>query len=125
MGRENQEADRWHTPVGTWSVLKDAVRENRHRSTLAERVLWARLRGSQLGVRFRRQHAIGSYIADFYAGSAKLVVEVDGEIHRSQVEADRDRDEYLEAAGMKVLRFTNEEVINQTDAVVEKIQAEL
>ncbi|HEU0074643.1 MAG TPA: endonuclease domain-containing protein [Dehalococcoidia bacterium] len=125
MGREDQEGDRWRTTPAAWTALRGAARANRHGETLAERVLWKRLRGSRLGVRFRRQHAIGSYIVDFYAASTKLVVEVDGEIHRNQIEAARVRDEYLGTAGLKVLRFTNAEVINQTDTVVSRIQAEL
>jgi very-short-patch-repair endonuclease len=87
--------------------------------------MWRHLRGSQLGVRFRRQHTIGSYIVDFYAAAAKLVIEVEGGIHKQQVEADLVREHYLRAAGLKVLRFTNDEVINQTDDVFTRIRAEL
>ena len=123
---ENPEGERWRTPPNTWSVLKDAARENRRKPTLAESVLWHHLRDSQVGdVRFRRQHAIGSYIVDFYASAAKLVVEVDGEIHLTQQEEDRVRDEFLEASGLKVLRFTNEEVISRTEAVLARIRAQL
>ena len=126
MKGSNPEGERWQTRPKTWSVLKDAARDNRHTPTLAERVLWSRLRGSQLqGVRFRRQHTIGSYIVDFYAAAAKLVVEADGEIHRQQTDDDRARDEFLEAAGLKVLRFENEEVVNRIDDVLARIRAEL
>jgi very-short-patch-repair endonuclease len=125
MKREMGEGDRWLSPPEQWKVLKDAARENRREPTTAERVLWQRLRGSQLGVRFRRQHAIGSYIVDFYAPAAKLVIDVDGEIHQTQVDADRVRDGYLRAAGLRVSRFSNEEVLYQTDQVVSKIRAEL
>jgi very-short-patch-repair endonuclease len=94
--------------------------------TECERLLWSRLRRKQiLGVTFYRQKPIGPFIVDFYAPAAKLVVEVDGSQHLEPEHAmrDADRDEYLASLGLSVLRFGNEQVLRQTDAVVEVIQA--
>ena len=96
----------------------------RKQPTDAERVLWQRLRGQQLGVRFRRQHPYLNYVLDFVCLERKLVIEVDGGQH-SESARDRQRDRDLEAAGFKVLRFWNNEVLAQTDAVLEKIVSEL
>ncbi|MEI6776014.1 MAG: DUF559 domain-containing protein [Chloroflexales bacterium] len=100
------------------------ARELRRDLTVAERRLWGALRGLQIGTKFRRQHPIGPYIADFYARDANLVVEVDGDTH-ADTEAqtyDQNRSDYLESLGLRVLRFTNREVINQTEAVLHSIQ---
>jgi very-short-patch-repair endonuclease len=104
--------------------LKHKARQLRKNMTDSERVLWSRLRGKQLfGVQFLRQKPIGDYIVDFYAPRAKLVVEVDGSQHMEaeQAEKDEERNTYLAAVGLKVLRFTSREVIVETDAVVEVI----
>ncbi len=92
--------------------------------TDSERALWSRLRGKQLaGVQFYRQKPIGSYIVDFYAPKANLVVEVDGSQHLAcrQADQDRRRDEYLRGVGLRVLRFNSREVLEETDGVVEAI----
>ena len=81
--------------------------------TEAEEILWSHLRNSQLdGAKFRRQHPIGRYIADFYCHSANLVLEIDGSTHSQsgQVEYDGVREEILNQGGLKVLRFTNEQI---------------
>ena len=111
-----------------WSAVPPAhfgrARELRRDLTVAERRLWGALRGLQIGTKFRRQHPIGPYIADFYARDANLVVEVDGDTH-ADTEAqtyDQNRSDYLESLGLRVLRFTNREVINQTEAVLHSIQ---
>ncbi|MEF3168824.1 MAG: DUF559 domain-containing protein [Deltaproteobacteria bacterium] len=99
------------------------ARELRKETTPAERQLWHALRGEQLGVKFRRQHPIGPYIADFYSWEAGLVVEVDGDSHftpESQA-YDRDRDAYLNSLGLTVLRFSNQEISDQMEGVVGKI----
>lgn len=79
--------------------------ELRKESTSAEKRLWARLRNNQLGVNFRRQHAIGNYIPDFCSPKAKLIIELDGSQHLEQEEYDKERTEYLESQGYKVIRF--------------------
>jgi very-short-patch-repair endonuclease len=87
-------------------------------STPAERKLWSRIRNEQLGVKFRRQHAIGNYIPDFYSPKAKLIIELDGSQHLDQEEYDQERTKYLETQGYKVIRFWNNEVMNNIDAVI-------
>jgi len=92
--------------------------------TEAEKVLWAQLRGRKLkGLKFRRQHPLGNYIADFYCHELKLVIELDGEIHDS-VEAklnDKIRTQYLIENGFQVLRFKNLEVLGEINTVLQKI----
>ena len=91
--------------------------------TEAERILWARIRGKQLGVYFRRQVPIGSYIVDFVSIKSGLVVEVDGGQHLTErgLIGDARREEFLRSKGLSTLRFTNAEVLNETDGVVERI----
>jgi len=96
--------------------------------TRAEKVLWEKLRRKQLeGIRFRRQHPINIFIVDFYCHQANLVIEIDGGIHNEtdQLERDENRTCELENFGLKVIRFTNEEVINQTEKVLIEIMQEL
>jgi very-short-patch-repair endonuclease len=96
--------------------------------TPAEKVLWERLRNRQvIGYRFRRQHPLKDFIVDFFCYDAMLVIEVDGAVHDepSQKERDEQRTIILKRLGIKEIRFTNDEVINRTDQVVKKIEAEL
>ncbi len=87
-------------------------------------MLWQELRGGKLnGLRFRRQHAIGPFIVDFYCHAAKLVVEVDGPIHETSIEDDSNRQAYLENIGLNVLRFKNDEVMTSLPTVLNVIQA--
>jgi very-short-patch-repair endonuclease len=80
------------------------------------------LRGGKAGgLKFRRQHAVGTFIVDFYCVTAGLVVEVDGPIHEYQRDRDTERQAYLEAIGLKVLRFSNDEVSSTLDKVVRAI----
>jgi very-short-patch-repair endonuclease len=105
--------------------LKKPSQELRKNMTDAERLLWSKLRMKQLnGLMFSRQKPIGGYIVDFYCHRAKLVVEVDGGQHFSNVsrEYDRIRDEFLKNTGLKVLRFTNNDVINNIEGVLEVIE---
>ena len=90
----------------------------RKESTPAERKLWSRIRNDQLGVTFRRQHAVGKYIPDFYSPKAKLVIELDGSQHLGQEEYDEERTKYLETLGYKVIRFWNNDVLNNIDGVI-------
>ncbi len=101
-------------------------RDLRKNPTAPEQMLWARLRGGQLGVKFRRQHSIGHYIVDFFAAEVRLVVEVDGNSHcvsETAIRYDRDRDAYLERLGLQILRITNQEVMANRDGVLQHIQA--
>jgi very-short-patch-repair endonuclease len=97
----------------------------RQRSTLSENVLWERLRDRQfLSLKFRRQVAIGPYVADFYCHERRLVLELDGAVHEEERQRahDQNRDANLSSLGYRVLRFTNEEVLKDTDAVLERIR---
>ena len=104
------------------------ARELRKNMTPAEKLLWQRLRNYQLdGFYFRRQHPIKYFIADFYCASADLIVEVDGGVHNAPdaQEWDINRTAELEKLGITVIRFTNEEVINDTENVIQKIRYQL
>jgi very-short-patch-repair endonuclease len=104
--------------------LKGRARSLRANLTDAEQRLWARLRRKQiLGVQFYRQKPIGNYIADFYAPAARLVVEVDGSQHfePTQAEHDRRRTAYLKELGLRVLRYTDRQVLLELDSVAEEI----
>ena len=102
-------------------LLLDNAKEMRSNPTEAESVLWLQLKGKKLGVKFRRQHPIDSFIADFVCLDKKLIIEVDGEIHDFQQEADALRTERLNELGYEVLRFKNEEVLADIDNVLTKI----
>ena len=96
-----------------YKLLREFARKNRAKPTEAEMVLWRELRGSQLGVPFRRQHIIGEYIADFVCLPAKIIIELDGRYHSlpEQQISDEERTQWLEQHGFKVIRFTNEQVL--------------
>jgi len=103
-------------------------RELRSNMTDAEQALWSRLRRKQLkGYQFYRQKIIGNYIVDFYCPRAGLVIEVDGAQHYSEeiLEADRRRDDYIRGNGLTVLRFSNLEVRQNLDGVVERVLVRL
>ena len=107
-----------------YELLKAFARENRNNQTDAEKCLWQQLRGGALGVKFKRQHIIYDFIADFVCLEKMLIIEVDGAYHftDSQAEYDIYRTEELERFGFRVLRFTNEEVIYETQKVIRKIK---
>ncbi|MBI1907543.1 MAG: endonuclease domain-containing protein [Rhodocyclales bacterium] len=86
--------------------------------TDAERKLWRHLRGEQLGAKFRRQHPFQGYVLDFVCFERGLVIEVDGSQHADAAVKDAVRTDVLERAGFRVLRFWNNEVLTQTDAVL-------
>ena len=99
----------------------EAARILRGNMTFYEKLLWERLKLKQIcGLRFRRQHPIDFFIADFYCHEAKLVVEIDGEIHYQHKEYDDGRSAEMERYSIKVIRFTNYEVENKIDFVVKK-----
>ncbi len=102
------------------------ARKLRKEPTPAERKLWAYLRGNKLhGVNFRRQHAIGRYIPDFCSAKDKLIIELDGSQHLEQEEYDDERTKYLESQGYRVIRFWNNQVLNDIETVVRAITIEL
>ena len=92
--------------------------ELRKEPTPAEAKLWSRIRNDQLGVNFRRQHAIGKYIPDFVCIEKKLIIELDGSQHLEQQAYDQERTKQLNSLGYKVIRFWNNEVMKNTDDVI-------
>ena len=90
----------------------------RKESTPAERKLWSKIRNDQLGINFRRQHAVGNYIPDFVCIEKKLIIELDGSQHLEQREYDVERTRYLETLGFRVIRFWNNDVIKNMDGVI-------
>jgi very-short-patch-repair endonuclease len=100
--------------------FRSALRRNQ---TEPEQRLWARLRSKQFGVKFRRQHGVGRYIVDFYCAELGLIIELDGDSHYQEGAPAYDavRDEFMRRLGLRVLRFTNQDVMQQLDAVLEKI----
>jgi very-short-patch-repair endonuclease len=103
-------------------VTRNHLRKN---MTEAELVLWKVLKDRQLcGRKFRRQHSIGHYIADFYCPSEKLIIELDGHHHYTPegISKDLERDGHLEMMDIKVLRFENKEVLNNLTQVVKSIK---
>lgn len=93
----------------------------------AEKKLWYRLRNKQLGFKFRRQYGVGPYVVDFYCAPEKLVIELDGDSHYSAkaIDYDQRRNAYMMQLGLRVMRFTNLEVLVNTDGVLQVIMDEL
>jgi very-short-patch-repair endonuclease len=113
---------------GATSPLFGYARENRQKQTKAENLLWLNLRNRKLKKRkFRRQHPLGKYIADFYCHECSLIVELDGGYHLSPEQADYDKERtlYLENAGLKVIRFSNEEVLEKISSILKEISDHL
>lgn len=93
-----------------------------------ERVLWQRLKQRQLaGVKFRRQASVGRYVVDFYAPQKKLIIEIDGAGHmRASAQTyDQERDAFLSSLGLRVIRFTNVDILENMEGVIEVILASL
>ena len=108
--------------------LKQYSRRLRQEMTDAEKKLWSELRGRQLrGYQFYRQKPIGNFIVDFYCPKAKLVIELDGGQHYSEQEQaeDRQRDDFLQSAGLRVLRFSDRDVFENMSGLIEKIMENL
>ena len=110
-----------------WPELKDLSRENRKEKTPAEDKLWQRLRDNQYGSKVRRQHVVDGFIIDFAFLNEKLLIEVDGDYHNDpeQKKYDDSRTEFLQSLGYKVVRVTNDEVINNFQKVSAIIKSEL
>lgn len=109
-------------PPTLWEKLKPLARQKRHDPTPAENRLWEQLRNRQIAtVKFRRQHPIDKFIVDFYCSDARLVVEADGWIHEYTVDEGAIRQEFLESLGIKVIRFTNDEIFQSLHECLERI----
>lgn len=112
----------WARARMTNQAVKEEARHHRREQTEAERILWARLRNRQLqGWKFRRQYPIGNYIVDFCCPELGLVIELDGGQHASRMDEDKKRTEILTGQGYQVLRFWNNEVLRDTNGVLEVI----
>ena len=102
--------------------MKMAAWKMRDAPTPAEDALWEALKMKKLGgYRFRRQHVMGPYIADFYCPQARLIIEADGVSHNGREREDETRDAWMTSLGLKILRFTNEEILWDFEVVKRKI----
>ena len=110
-----------------YRLLKENAKANRNNMTEAESAFWSLAKGSGLGEKCRRQYIIGEYIVDFFFRKSMLIVELDGGYHftEEQQKEDAIRQDWLEHMGYKVLRFTNEEVLFNTENVISKIKFNL
>jgi imidazole glycerol-phosphate synthase subunit HisF len=108
---------------GAGSILFENAKMLRKTLTPAENILWGYLKTKPSGYKFRRQHPLGIYIADFYCHSLKLVIEVDGLIHNKKEVGGYDKEcqSFIEADGIKAIRFTNEEVETALEKVIAQI----
>jgi very-short-patch-repair endonuclease len=100
----------------------EVARMLRHEHTNAEETLWQHIRSRKIaGLKFRRQHPIDRFIVDFYCADIDLVIEVDGSIH-DEPNADAERQEIIESQGVRVLRFTNQQVLEALEDVLNQIK---
>lgn len=104
--------------------FKNRRKNLRNNMTPQEIILWSRIKNSQIGFKFRRQHGLGPYILDFYCPEKRIVVELDGAHHfkKEGIEHDMKRTSYLESLGVRVLRFTNSEINKNLFGILKKIQ---
>lgn len=115
-----------HHPQMIPEDLKAYAREMRKKMPTAEQLLWYLLRNRRMaGAKFRRRHAIGRYILDFYCVEKKLAIELDGGQHSEQQTYDQHRDAYLEQQGIEVLRFWNNQMLLETEAILEVIYSKI
>ena len=112
---------------GASPIIFANAKHLRRNMTDAEILLWMDLKNGISGLKFRRQHPIGLYIADFYCHKAKLIIEIDGSIHNdpSIKKMDEQREKDLKYLGYKIIRFTNQQVLNNLEKVVESIIKEI
>ena len=113
---------------GASDYLFDNAKALRKRSTTAEHLFWKIVRNRQImGFKFRRQHPLKYFIADFYCHEAMLVIELDGSIHQLEhvKQNDNSREVIISELGIKVLRFTNDDIFTDLDTVINKIENHL
>lgn len=105
---------------------KQRRKDLRVNQTNTEEILWKFIKNKQIkGKKFRRQHSVDNFILDFYCSENRLGVEVDGKIHDSQKEYDVERTRILENLNIKILRFTNEEILNNIENVLKVLEQNL
>jgi cyclase len=109
---------------GASHLIFQNAKELRGQMTAAETALWMHLKNKISGLKFRRQHPIGVYVADFYCHKAKLIIEIDGSIHSLPEIRQKDdiRQKELEGWGYEVIRFSNDQVLTQLETVLETIE---
>lgn len=109
------------------SASKRRRQDLRNNRSEPERKVWALLRNQQMGVKFRRQHGIGPYIADFYCPALKLVVEIDGDSHGSMAGHihDQAREAFMHALGIKTIRLSNDDVMRNIEGVYQCLQQQM
>lgn len=125
---EERVGSKWMTADSfEYGLLKENARGNRKNMTEAESIFWSLVKGGSLGQRCLRQHIIGDYIVDFLFRKSKVIVEIDGGYHftEEQQTDDAQRTEWLVQQGYKVIRFTNEQVLFETDKVIEELKKSL
>ncbi len=110
--------------INNISKLYSRRKDLRNNLTPQEILLWVQLKNSGLGFKFRRQHSIGGYIADFYCPSKKLIIEIDGSQHyeKDALEYDENRTNFFEGMKIKVLRFSNAEINTNMGGVLQKVR---
>ena len=112
---------------GASPMIFELAKKLRNNVTETEMILWGRLRQYFPKLKFRRQHPVSIYIADFYCHSKKMIIEIDGSIHNlPKVKAnDIERQKDLEGLGIKVIRFTNKDIMKNSDQVLQIIEKNL
>ncbi|MBV6627479.1 MAG: endonuclease domain-containing protein [Rivularia sp. (in: Bacteria)] len=122
-GEGKKVKDKWHIPPALRKRMIEIARQFRKNPTPSEAILWQALRNRQLeGRKFRRQQPIGNFIVDFFCGSERLIVEVDGKIHESQKDLDQQRQQLLESLGLRFVRISSELVETNLPAALEVIR---
>jgi very-short-patch-repair endonuclease len=107
-------------------IKKGLARDLRAGQTVPENLLWQNLRGRQIaGAKFRRQQVIDGFVVDFYCDRARLVIELDGNVHDTRGEYDGDRDQHMLERGLRVLRIRNQEVLENLAGVLKRIEENL
>lgn len=108
----------------SYSAIFKRAEELRKNQTEDEKLLWSYIKSNQLGVRFKRQHPIWMYIADFYCHELKLIIELDGSVHlqKAVMENDKIRVKDLKSFGIRVIRFTNRELRNEINITIDMIK---
>jgi len=104
-------------------ALKPRRRQLREKSTPAETIFWNTVRNQRIGHRFVRQYSVEGYVLDFYCPRAKLAIEIEGKIHLKKVTYDKYRERYLQAFGINILKFTNEEITSSLPRVLKIIKS--
>jgi cyclase len=109
---------------GASKIIFENAKELRKNMTHAERILWGYLKTKPNGFKFRRQHPLGIYIADFYCHKLKLVLEVDGSVHDNEEVKQNDevRQKLIEEDGLTVMRFKNQEILNDIQNVLKQLE---